>query len=99
MSALHFFLEINLHAVIRAKILEEVHKKYILYQCIKVSWAEHCKSRYLLQSHIFSGELRTRPNETYYTEYTQVYWQALKYMHTGDLLHRDMKVSHLASFH
>ena len=29
-------LEINLHAVIRANILEEVHKKYILYQTIKV---------------------------------------------------------------
>ena len=28
--------EINLHAVIRANILEEVHKKYILYQTIKV---------------------------------------------------------------
>jgi mitogen-activated protein kinase 15 len=48
-------MEINLHAVIRANILEEVHKKYILYQCIK----------------------------------------ALKYMHSGDLLHRDMKPSNV----
>lgn len=47
------YMEINLHAVIRANILEEVHKKYILYQSLK----------------------------------------AIKYMHTGDLLHRDMKVS------
>lgn len=45
------YMEVNLHAVIRANILEEVHKKYILYQCLK----------------------------------------ALKYMHSGDLLHRDMK--------
>jgi len=41
--------------VIRANILEEVHKKYILYQTIK----------------------------------------ALKYMHSGDLLHRDMKPSNV----
>jgi hypothetical protein len=33
--------EINLHAVIRANILEEVHKKYILYQSIRVSCAFH----------------------------------------------------------
>ena len=31
------YMEINLHAVIRANILEEVHKKYIIYQCIKVT--------------------------------------------------------------
>lgn len=49
------YMEINLHAVIRANILEEVHKKYILYQTIK----------------------------------------ALKYMHGGDLLHRDMKPSNV----
>ena len=29
--------EINLHAVNRANILEAVHKKYILYQILKVS--------------------------------------------------------------
>lgn len=29
------YMEINLHAVIRANILEKVHKKYILYQIIK----------------------------------------------------------------
>lgn len=49
------YMEINLHAVIKANILEEVHKKYILYQCCK----------------------------------------ALKYMHSGDLLHRDMKPSNV----
>ena len=49
------YMEINLHAVIRANILEEVHKKYILYQSLK----------------------------------------AIKYMHTGDLLHRDMKPSNV----
>jgi hypothetical protein len=44
------YMEINLHAVIKANILEEVHKRYILYQNLK----------------------------------------AIKYMHSGDLLHRDM---------
>ena len=49
------YMEINLHAVIRANILEEVHKKYIIYQCIR----------------------------------------AIKYMHSGELLHRDMKPSNV----
>ena len=49
------YMEINLHAVIRANILEEVHKKYIVYQCIK----------------------------------------AVHYMHSGELLHRDMKPSNV----
>lgn len=49
------YMEVNLHAVIRANILEEVHKKYILYQCLK----------------------------------------ALKFIHSGDLLHRDMKPSNV----
>ena len=44
--------ETDLHEVIRAKILEDVHKQYIIYQLLK----------------------------------------ALKYMHSGDVLHRDMKV-------
>jgi mitogen-activated protein kinase 15 len=44
------YMEINLHAVIHANILEEVHKKYVLYQILR----------------------------------------ALKYMHSGELLHRDM---------
>jgi serine/threonine protein kinase len=48
-------MEINLHAVIKANILEEVHKRYILYQNLK----------------------------------------AIKYMHSGDLLHRDMKPSNV----
>ncbi len=46
-------MEINLHAVIRANILEDVHKRYIVYQALK----------------------------------------AIKFMHSGDLLHRDMKVA------
>jgi len=49
------YMEINLHAVIRAGILEDIHKKYIIYQCAK----------------------------------------ALKYMHSGELLHRDMKPSNI----
>lgn len=49
------YMEINLHSVIRANILEEVHKRYILYQALK----------------------------------------ALKFMHTGEMLHRDMKPSNL----
>jgi serine/threonine protein kinase len=46
------YMEINLHAVIHANILEEVHKRYVLYQILR----------------------------------------AIKYMHSGELLHRDMKV-------
>ena len=47
-------VETDLHAVIRANILEEIHKQYIVYQLLK----------------------------------------AIKYMHSGDLLHRDMKVGY-----
>ncbi len=55
-SALIFLLtETDLHAVIRANILEDVHKRYIIYQLLK----------------------------------------AIKYMHTGQVLHRDLKVSRL----
>lgn len=46
------FMETDLHAVIRAGILEEIHKRFIMYQLFK----------------------------------------ALKYMHSADLLHRDIKV-------
>ncbi|GAB5355354.1 hypothetical protein AAMO2058_000198600, partial [Amorphochlora amoebiformis] len=49
------YMEINLHAVIRANILEQVHKKYILYQIIK----------------------------------------SLKFLHSGELIHRDMKPSNV----
>lgn len=49
------WIETDLHAVIRASILEEIHKQYIIYQLFK----------------------------------------ALKFMHSGDLLHRDMKPSNL----
>lgn len=31
------FLDLDLHAVIKANILEEVHKKYIIYQSLKVA--------------------------------------------------------------
>ena len=48
-------METDLHAVIRANILEEIHKKYIVYQLLK----------------------------------------ALKYMHSGDLLHRDIKPNNI----
>lgn len=46
------YMETDLHAVIRANILEEVHKQYIMYQLFR----------------------------------------ALRYMHSGELLHRDIKV-------
>jgi mitogen-activated protein kinase 15 len=52
-------METDLHAVIRANILEEVHKQYIMYQLFR----------------------------------------ALKYMHTAQLLHRDIKVGQLCSLH
>ena len=51
------YMETDLHAVIRANILEEIHKQYIMYQLFK----------------------------------------ALKYMHTAELLHRDIKVPHRRS--
>ena len=49
------FIETDLHAVIRANILEEVHKQYIIYQTLK----------------------------------------AIKFLHTGLLLHRDLNPSNL----
>jgi mitogen-activated protein kinase 15 len=49
------YMETDLHAVIRANILEDVHKQYVLYQCFK----------------------------------------ALLYMHSAELVHRDMKPSNL----
>jgi len=49
------FMETDLHAVIRANILEDVHKRYIIYQLLK----------------------------------------AMKYMHSGAVIHRDMKPSNL----
>jgi len=49
------FMETDLHAVIRADILEEIHKKFIVYQILK----------------------------------------AIKYMHSGDLIHTDLKPSNI----
>jgi len=49
------YMETDLHAVIRAGILEDIHKQYIMYQLLK----------------------------------------AVKYMHTANVLHRDMKPSNL----
>merc|ERR1719329_310023 len=49
------YMETDLHAVIRANILEEIHKQYIMYQAFK----------------------------------------ALLYMHSADLVHRDMKPANL----
>ena len=49
------YMETDLHAVIRANILEDVHKQYIMYQSFK----------------------------------------ALMYMHSAELVHRDMKPSNL----
>ena len=46
------YMETDLHAVIRANILEDVHKRYVMYQLFR----------------------------------------ALKYMHSAELLHRDIKV-------
>lgn len=49
------FMETDLHAVIRANILEDIHKRYIMYQAFR----------------------------------------ALKFIHSADLLHRDMKPSNV----
>lgn len=46
------YMETDLHAVIRANILEDIHKQYVIYQVLK----------------------------------------ALKFMHSADLVHRDLKV-------
>ena len=46
------FPETDLHAVIHANILEDVHKRYIMYQLLR----------------------------------------AMKYIHSGNILHRDLKV-------
>ena len=49
------YMETDLHAVIRANILEDIHKQYIMYQLLKT----------------------------------------LKYMHSAEILHRDMKPSNI----
>eukprot|EP00127_Corallochytrium_limacisporum_P001439 Clim_evm1s56 gene=Clim_evmTU1s56 len=49
------YMDTDLHAVIRANILEDVHKRYIVYQMLK----------------------------------------CLKYMHSGNVVHRDMKPSNI----
>ena len=49
------YMETDLHAVIRANILEEIHKQYIMYQIFR----------------------------------------SLKFMHSAQLLHRDIKVRSL----
>ena len=49
------YMETDLHAAIRANILQDIHKQYILWQSLK----------------------------------------ALKFMHSANLLHRDMKPSNL----
>lgn len=46
------YMETDLHAVVRANILEDIHKQYVMYQLFR----------------------------------------ALKYLHTAQLLHRDIKV-------
>jgi len=48
-------MESDLHAVIRANILEDIHKRFIIYQLLK----------------------------------------AFKYMHSANVIHRDMKPSNL----
>ena len=52
------FMETDLHAVIRANILEDIHKRFTIYQLLK----------------------------------------ALKYMHSAEVLHRDLKVFLSSSF-
>jgi len=49
------YMETDLHAVIRANILEDIHKRFIIYQLLK----------------------------------------AIRYMHSGQVIHRDMKPSNL----
>ena len=51
------YMETDLHAVLRANILEDIHKRYIMYQLFR----------------------------------------SLKYLHSAQLLHRDVKVRIVAS--
>lgn len=45
------FMETDLHAVIRAKILEEVHNQYIIYQCLK-------SLKYMHSAHLLHRDLK-----------------------------------------
>ena len=38
------YMETDLHAVIRANILEETHKQYIMYQAFKALMCAHCRA-------------------------------------------------------
>jgi len=72
-------METDLHAVIRANILEPVHKQFIVYQSLKVA-------RWDPRRH---GVL------TALTPPRTMAWQAMRFCHTCQLLHRDLKPSNL----
>ena len=86
------YMEINLHAVIKANILEEVHKRYILYQNLKAikymhsgGQRRHCTSeRGGLRSHVCGTMPHTRKCSLVRPPFCQT-----------DLLHRDMKPSNV----
>jgi len=61
------FMDTDLHAVIRAKILEDIHKKFIIYQVA------------ILRQ--YSNEFKIL--------------KALKFMHSGQLIHRDLKPNNI----
>ena len=65
-------MDTDLHHVIRANILEEVHKQYIMYQLLK-------SLKYTTLS-LFSVSFISSLH---------------RFMHTAEMLHRDMKPSNM----
>ena len=92
------YMETDLHAVIRANILEEVHKQYVLYQSFK---ALMCAAR---PAKCSAGRVAgTTPAYTASCPEPPLPVPAeaapprarRRYMHSAELVHRDMKPSNL----
>ena len=75
-------METDLHAAIRANILQDIHKQYIIWQ----ARAPAAPPRRFRPSCMSDARACARRRQTL---------KALKYMHSADLLHRDMKPSNL----
>lgn len=82
-------METDLHAAIRANILQDIHKQYIIWQVHSVPPTGRRTSappRHSRPSCTSDPRACARLRQTL---------KALKYMHSADLLHRDMKPSNL----
>ena len=99
------YMETDLHAVIRANILEEIHKQYIMYQSFKALMCAAAASfrRQLTRMSITAAAAA-------HTSDTVLPWplsrpptyghaapasRSRRYMHSAELVHRDMKPSNL----